>query len=110
MNNSVPSQLVHWRSCEHTVTSVTFSSDGKTLAPGSRDKTVRMWDVETGKRRGDPLEGHSDWVTSVAFSPDGKTLASGSSDKTVRMGDVETGERGGDPLEGHSGSVWSVAF
>jgi WD40 repeat protein len=57
--------------------SVAFSPDGKTLASGSWDKTVRLWDIATQQQLGESLVGHSDLVYSVAFSPDGKTLASG---------------------------------
>ena len=56
------------------VMSVTFSPDGKTLAAGSNDMTVKVWDVATAKRS--TLHGHTEAVMSVAFSPDGKTLAS----------------------------------
>jgi hypothetical protein len=59
----------------------------KTLASGSYDKTVRLWDLATRQPLGEPLVGHSDEVKSVAFSPDGKTLVSGSDD-TVRLWDV----------------------
>ena len=72
-----------------TVLSVAFSPDGKTFASGSYDKTVKLWDAQTGQELA-TLKGHDDLVTSVAFSPDGKTLASGSEDKTVKlwMGDA----------------------
>jgi WD40 repeat protein len=65
----------------YRVTSVCFSPNGKTMVSGSFDKTVRVWDVESGKELRE-LEGHSNIVTSVCFSPNGKTIVSGSCDKT----------------------------
>ena len=71
------------------VVSVAFSSNGKTLASGSSDNAIRLWNVDNGSegfgKEIKILEGHGDMVWSVAFSPDGKTLASGSSDKTIRL-------------------------
>ncbi|MBD2450944.1 AAA-like domain-containing protein, partial [Nostoc sp. FACHB-152] len=58
-----------------SVNSVVFSPDGKTLASASRDKTIKLWNRDTGKVIS-TLEGHGDSVISVVFSPDGKTLAS----------------------------------
>ncbi|MCU0288019.1 MAG: hypothetical protein MUF15_16700 [Acidobacteria bacterium] len=69
------------------VTSVAFSPDGKTLASGSDDNTIRLWDISS-KKEAATLMGHSDKVTCVAFSPDGKTIASASDDHTIRLWDL----------------------
>ncbi|MGH9702704.1 MAG: caspase family protein, partial [Candidatus Acidiferrales bacterium] len=64
---------------------------GRLLASGSQDKTIKLWDAETGRELR-TLAGHSSRVNSVSFSPDGRTLASGSEDKTIKLWDVATGQ------------------
>ena len=95
---------------EETVTAVAYSPDGRLLASGSDDGTLRLWDAKSGAAIGAPLKGHEDWVRSVAFSPDGRLLASGSDDGTVRLWDAKSGAAIGAPLKGHEDWVRSVAF
>ena len=90
------------------VYSVNFSPDGKTLVSGSDDKTIKLWDVETGQEIR-TLKGHDSDVWSVNFSPDGKTLVSGSRDNTIKLWDVETGQEIR-TLKGHDFYVASVNF
>ena len=73
------------------VWSVVYSPNGQQIASGSDDKTVRLWDAQTGAP-GPVLSGHTDRVWSVVYSPNGQQIASGSDDKTVRLWDVDSGQ------------------
>jgi WD40 repeat protein len=70
---------------------VVFSHDSKKVASGSNDKTIRIWDAETGECER-VLKGHSGDISSVVFSHDSKKVASASSDETIRIWDAEIGE------------------
>jgi serine/threonine protein kinase/predicted amidohydrolase len=88
--------------------SVVYSPDGRYLASGNGDKTIKIWEVATGKELR-TLAGHSNVVSSVVYSPDGRYLASGSGDNTIKIWEVATGKKLR-TFTGHSNWVWSVVY
>jgi WD40 repeat protein len=90
------------------VTSLTFTSDGNTLASSSSDHTVKLWDVTFGQCI-HTLQGHDNEVWSATFSDDDEFLASASDDQTIRLWRVSTGECLKIFL-GHTNWVLSVVF
>ena len=73
------------------IEAIAFGSDSKLIASGSKDKTIKIWRVDTGKEIM-TLEGHSDHITSIAISADNKILASSSKDKTLKLWALNTGK------------------
>jgi WD40 repeat protein len=94
----------------NNVTALAVSRDGKFLATGSSDKTIRLWDLTPGTAKlARVYQGHTEEVTSLAFSPDGKTLASGSNDQSIRLWKVSLADEHVN-FDEHKGYVWSAAF
>ena len=90
------------------ISSLDFNRDGSILASGSYDRTICLWNVDTGDLR-KTLTGHTDGVQHVAFSPTGLILASASDDGTIRLWDIKTGDVI-KILEGHAERIRHVAF
>ncbi|KYC38014.1 hypothetical protein WA1_39210 [Scytonema hofmannii PCC 7110] len=93
---------------ESFVWSVALSADGQTLASGSEDKTIKIWQAVTGKLL-HTLRAHSENVRAVSLSADGQTLVSGSGDNTIKIWQTRTGQLL-NTLKGHSQPVWSLTL
>ena len=90
------------------VNGVAVTPDGRLAVSASRDHTLKVWDLETGRELR-TLEGHSSGVNGVAVTPDGRCAVSASGDETLRVWNLETG-RELHTLEGRSGSVNGIAM
>jgi len=91
------------------VSSIALSPNGKSVASGSRDGKVRLWDVET-KKVVARWNGHTDTVWSLCWSVDGERLVSGSSDGTIRVWDVESGDTVLGPIKTGHEDVYAVIY
>ena len=101
-----PKQKFQLTGHTNVVASVAISADGLTLASGSRDQTINLWNLQTGKLQ-QTLIGHRQRVISVAFSRDRQLLASGSEDRSIKLWQLDSGRELGQ-LTSHLGAVYAV--
>jgi WD40 repeat protein len=93
---------------QDVVFAAVFSPDGKKIATAGADRTIRVFEVDTGKLLAQ-VEDHADWILAIAFSPDGKRLASASRDKTCKVFDLERKESLV-TFPGHAQPVYTISF
>ena len=90
------------------INSAVYSPDGDRIVTGSRDKTAKVWDANTGQELM-TLKGHGDWVISAVYSADGDRIVRTSSDNTAKVWDAQTGKELF-TLTGHEGYVLSAVY
>lgn len=90
------------------VTCVAIAPDGDTLVSGSDDKTIKVWQLSTGKKL-NTLAGHTGSIYKVAIAPDGETLVSSGRDKMIKVWQLSTGKQTLS-IDGHSGWVSALAI
>ncbi|MEM6319566.1 MAG: WD40 repeat domain-containing protein [Bacteroidota bacterium] len=106
--SNTPNFLVRSIVTDNAIISLDFSPDGKWLVSGGADRTVTIWEVETGKES-QTFTGHTDDVLAVRFSPNGRYVASSGVDKVIKIWDVRANELVHN-LTGHSDYIRDLAF
>ncbi|MFD9223735.1 TIR domain-containing protein [Streptomyces sp. NPDC060064] len=94
----------------NNISSIAFSPNGRSLAVGTDDGSLQLWDPGSGKRAGSVMSGHRGGIEDITFRPDGTHIATAGQDKTIREWDMATGMAIGFPLTGHGGVVDYVRF
>ncbi|UXX79972.1 caspase family protein [Reichenbachiella carrageenanivorans] len=103
-----PLETVVQRGHRAAVRTVAYTPDGKFLATGSRDNSIKLWQIATGREIRTFL-GHLSSVNAIAFDPTGQWMASGSSDESIIIWNVATGQVK-IKIKGHNNRVSSLAF
>jgi WD40 repeat protein len=96
------------------IQSVSISPDGRLVATATGNQQIIVWEAESRKILGAPLEGHTDDICALNFSADSRMVVSGSDDQKVWIWSVDTKESQresqGGPMEGHTDGVTAVCF
>jgi WD40 repeat protein/transcriptional regulator with XRE-family HTH domain len=103
-----------WQAHTAAVQALAFSPDGRTLATGSWDGAVKLWDLENATLSGGQVSllwmgQHASSIQRLAFAPDGRTLASGGDDAAIQLWDAHTGMHL-QTLSGQSSPVYALAW
>ncbi|KIK33731.1 hypothetical protein CY34DRAFT_99100, partial [Suillus luteus UH-Slu-Lm8-n1] len=110
----VPHVTMILKGHEKHVNDVAFILGTRLLVSGSNDKSLRVWNLDTGKQVGEPLLDHDDMVWRIAASSDGRWIVSGGYNGSILVWEVATNKtelkRVPISFEGHKGSVWGVVF
>lgn len=92
------------------IQSVSVSPDGQLVATAAGNRTIVIWEAESGKISCGPIEAHAGYIRGLGFSPDSTMVVSGSDDQKVSIWSVETGQSMHGPMESHEAGVGAVCF
>ena len=106
--NNTATRLREFVGHNEAVYALAVDAKGKFLVTGGKDRTVRVWEITSGKQLRS-FQGHMSPVLAVAIRPDGRQVATCGKDGLVHLWDASTWQRQG-PLRGHTGTVFAVAY